>query len=100
MVEHLINNNIVWKLFPIKKKLNANKFIVEDQVCPHINLPNGNVQYSKHQFLGGFDRYTLATFSCNDGYSKSGPCNRYCIVEGDSARWSGDSFHCENGKLY
>ena len=74
-----------------------NNFVTDPDRCPFISLQNGNVNYSSQAVNEKFDLGTVATYSCNDGYSPSGSNSRKCASAGRDARWFGKSFHCQKG---
>ena len=50
--------------------------------------------YTKSKVNGRYPVDTLASFTCNDGYSKGGSDNRRCLASGN---WDGDDQTCNKG---
>ena len=46
-------------------------------------MPNGRVEYDKAGVDGSYLLDTVATFSCNDGYSLSGARTTSCQISGN-----------------
>ena len=64
--------------------------------CTSLTLSNGAVSYSNHSVGGG--RYpvdTVATFSCNRGYSQSESSSRTCQTSGN---WNQATPTCNQSK--
>ena len=56
---------------------------------------NGNVAYSDMSRVVD----TVATYSCNDGYTLAGDRSRTCTVQGSATSWSGSAAAtCEGTK--
>ena len=53
--------------------------------CSPLSLVNGRVSYDMLAIDGEYDVSTVATFTCNYGYSKSGCSTSTC---GNSGNWS------------
>ena len=59
-----------------------------------LSLSNGNINYNMGP-LGGRRRVnTVATFSCDSGYSRSGPSSRTCQSSGN---WNRQAVTCNQG---
>ena len=50
---------------------------------PALSLPCGTVAYNRNRVNGGYPVGTRADFSCNYGYSRSGPRSRTCQTSGN-----------------
>ena len=68
--------------------------------CAHIRLDNGEVNYDGSRVPFAFtDKYsvdTVATFSCNPGYSLSGSSSSICQ---DSGTWDPQPPTCDNENI-
>ena len=52
-------------------------------LCPILSLSNGVVDYSRGEVNGQYPVDTVATFSCNPGYSRSGYNSSTCLTPGN-----------------
>ena len=51
--------------------------------CPHLSLANGGITYSISPLNGRYRVHTVASFTCNSGYSISGSSTRTCQMSGN-----------------
>ena len=59
--------------------------------CSALRLSNGRVSYNKSPVGGSYPLDTMASFSCNGGYSRSGSSSRTCQTSGS---WSSQTPRC------
>ena len=71
----------------------SNVFSLNTTDCgPLTSIDNGNIAYSS-----GTTYLSVASFSCNPGYTKSSIITRTCMA---NKTWSNDTPHCSiNGKF-
>ena len=63
--------------------------------CVGVSLSNGAVNYnSSHVSVARYPVNTVATFSCNRGYSRSGAGSRTCQTSGE---WNQHTPTCNQG---
>ena len=61
-------------------------------LCPGLSLSHGSISYSTSGSSYGLD--TVATFTCNSGYSRSGSSSRICNNQG---HWTKSNPTCNRG---
>ena len=68
-------------------------------ICSPLNVPaNGEINYNKAPVAdGGYPLDTVASFSCDYGYSRSGSSSRTCETSGN---WNHQNPTCNQSKLY
>ena len=65
------------------------------ETCPPQPVPvNGAVSYTKNQLDEGYPLYTVADYSCNEGYTPSRRTSSFCRKEG----WSHPPPTCAGNK--
>ena len=69
--------------------------------CPPVNLSNGTVYYNSTVSTdGGYTWYTVANFTCNDGYNLTGPSSSTCEwvrTPSKTSSWIPSPPICESG---
>ena len=60
--------------------------------CSTLNLENGVVNYNLAAVAGGYPVYTVASFTCNDGYTRSGASSSTCKT---SEQWNMNKPTCK-----
>ena len=63
--------------------------------CSSLSLGNGAVTYNLAAVAGGYPVYTVASFTCNSGYSRSGASSSTCQTSG---QWSMNKPICNQSK--
>ena len=62
--------------------------------CQALSLGNGRITYDSSPVAnGGYAFDTVASFSCNGGYSRSGPSSSTCLTSGT---WNQNKPNCKS----
>ena len=64
--------------------------------CEALSLTSGEISYNRSPVSGRYPAETVASFSCNDGYSQFGPSSRNCRTSG---AWNLQNTTCESNKI-
>ena len=63
-------------------------------ICPALSLQNGEIEYDPLQENGEYPTGTVAFFTCEEGYMRSGSVFGTCQ---DSGTWDSELPTCEEG---